>query len=117
MTSFQNANEDLKVQLRNLDRKLKEAEVKCRDVDNKVAYYESAKYTAKDVDIYQGSSEYQDELFEKSNSFDRSCAHILCQFHQYIPDKMLMCRAYKGSYMDPEFRSGCDFVPYTEGEL
>lgn len=91
--------------------------MKCRDADNNVAYYELAKYTAKDVDIYQGSSEYQDELFEKSNSFGRSYAHILCQFHQYIPDKMLMFRAYKGSYMDPEFRSGCEFVPYTEGEL
>lgn len=92
--------------------------MKCRDADNKVAYYEPAKYTAKVVDIYQGSSEYQDELFEKSNSFfDQSCAHILCQFQQYIRDKMLMYRAYKGSYMDPNFRGGCVFVPYTEGEL
>lgn len=28
-----------------------------------------------------------------------------------------MCCAYEGFYTDLEFRSGCDFVPYTEGEL
>lgn len=92
--------------------------MRCREADNKVLYYESAEYTAKVVDIYRGSSAYEDELFEKFNAFfDRGCAHILRQFHQHIPDKALMCRVYESSYADPEFKSGCDFVPYTESEL
>lgn len=28
-----------------------------------------------------------------------------------------MCREYEGSYADPKFRDGCDFVPFTESKL
>lgn len=70
------------------------------------------------IDISQGTPEYDQELFNKCNTFfDRGCAHILRQFHQYIYDKTLMCQAYVGTYADPRFRDGCDLVPYTEDEL
>lgn len=81
-----------------------------------MSYYESAEYTAKVV--YRSSPKYKDEPYEKSNAFyDRGCAHILRQFHQLIPNKALMCRVYGNSYTDPEFRGGCDFVPFIESEL
>lgn len=117
-TSFKNANEDLKVQLHDLDRKLKETETKCRANVDKVNDYESAECTAKVIDVFRASMEYQDELFEKSNSlFDWGCAHILHQFHQYILGKTLMCQTYEGSYIDPSLRNDCDFIPFTEDEL
>lgn len=73
-----------------------------------MGYYESVEYTAKVVDIYMCSPEFEEELFEKSNAFfDRGSGHILCQFHQFIPDKALMCRAYESSYANLEFRDGC----------
>lgn len=86
--------------------------------ENKASYYESAEYIAKVVDTYQSSHEFEEELYEKSNAFyDRSCAHILRQFHQFILDKALMCRAYESSYANLEFRNGCNFIPFTESEL
>lgn len=85
LTSYKSANEDLKIQLWNLDKKLKESEAKYRVATDWVNYYESAEYTAKVVDIYYGTSEYEDKLFHKSNTFfDRGCAHILRKFHQHI---------------------------------
>lgn len=28
-----------------------------------------------------------------------------------------MCEAFDSNYTNPDFRDGCDFVPYTENEL
>lgn len=69
LTSYKSANEDLKVQLLDLDKKLKESEAKYRVVVDRINYYESAEYTAKVIDIFHGSPEYDNELFVKSNSF------------------------------------------------
>lgn len=46
LMSFQQANEDLKVQLRDLDKGLKEAELKGQAAESRVAYLESGVYTA-----------------------------------------------------------------------
>lgn len=79
---FKSANEDLKVQLLELDKKFKESEAKYKATAERVSYYESVKYTAKVIDIYLSLSEYHDERFNKSNTFfDRGCVHILHQFH------------------------------------
>lgn len=51
LTSFQRANEDLKVQLQNIDRRMKESESRSRVAEEKVGYYESVEYTAKVVNI------------------------------------------------------------------
>lgn len=70
-----------------------------------MGYYESVEYTAKVVGSYKSSPEFEEEFFVKSNAFyDRGCAYILLQFHLYIPDKALMCRAYESSFVDPGFR-------------
>lgn len=69
LTSYKSANEDLKVQLLDLDKKLKESEAKYRVVVDRINYYESVEYTAKVIDIFHGSPEYDNELFVKSNSF------------------------------------------------
>lgn len=69
LTSFKSANDDLKVKLWDLDKMLKESEVKYRVVAERVSNYELAKYTAKVIDIYRTSSEYKDKLFNKSNTF------------------------------------------------
>lgn len=85
LTSFQKANEDLKVKLRDIDRKLKESESWCKVVENKVFYYESTEYTTKVVNIYQSSPKFEEELFNKSNVFyDRGCAHISSTFINII---------------------------------
>lgn len=42
---------------------------------------------------------------------------MLHQFYHLIPDKASLCRIFEGSYANPDFRSGCNFVPYTESEL
>lgn len=86
LISFRNANEDLKAQLRSFEKKLKETEkdlvVKYKVAADEVEYYKSSGYTTKIIEIFHASSEYQDELFDKSNTFfDRGCAHILFQFH------------------------------------
>lgn len=118
LTLYKNANEDLKAQLRDQDKKLNESEARYRTTVDKIKYYESTGYTVKVIDISQGTPEYDQELFNKCNTFfNRGCAHILWQFHQYIYDKTLMCQAYVGTYADPRFRDGCDLVPYTEDEL
>lgn len=58
---------------------MKDAESRCKSSDSKVAYYESAKYTANVVDIYHTSLAFEDELYLKCNRFyERQCAHILC---------------------------------------
>lgn len=61
LVSFKNANEDLKIQLWDLDKKLKETEAKCRAAVEKVDYYESVEYTAKVIDIFCASMKYQDK--------------------------------------------------------
>lgn len=66
---------------------------------NKVNYLESEEYTAKVLDIFKNSEEYQLELFEKVISFyDQAATHVRCQFHQLIPNKRLMSRVFKGSF-------------------
>lgn len=118
MMSYQKANEDLKVQLRDFDRRLKEVESRCRASDSKVAYYESMEYTTKVVDAYSFPQNLKtSSTIDVVVSYERGCAHILCQFYHLIPDKALMCRAFEGSYANPEFRSCCDFVLFTESEL
>lgn len=69
LMSFQKVNEDIKAQLHNFDRRLKDAELRCVASDSKVVYYEFADYTAKVVDIYQSSLAYKDELYSKCNGF------------------------------------------------
>lgn len=69
LISFQQVNEDLKAQLRDFNQKLKDLESQCRAAEAKVAHYESAEYTAKVVDIYWNSPEFEDELYEKSSAF------------------------------------------------
>lgn len=61
LISFKNANEDLKIQLWDFDKKLKETEAKCRAVVEKVDYYESVEYTAKVIDVFWASIKYQDK--------------------------------------------------------
>lgn len=118
LTSYKGVDEDLKSQLRDLDKKLKELEAKYRTAVERINYYESSEYTAKVVDEYRATPEYEEELFVRCNSFfDRGYAHMLRAFHQYIPDKTLMCKAFDSIYTNPNFRNGCDFVPYTENEL
>lgn len=58
LMSFQRVNEDLKVQLRDLNRYLKEAELKSQVAEARVAYLESDEYTTQVVDVYRGSEEY-----------------------------------------------------------
>lgn len=116
LISFQRANKDLKAQLRDFDRRMKESKSRCKVAEEKVGYYKFAEYTTKVVDIYKSSPEFE-EFSMNFNSYDRGCVHILRQLHQYIPDKPLMCRAYKGSFADPKFRGGCSFALFTESEL
>lgn len=118
LMSFQNANENLKARLWDFDRKLKEYESKCKAVEAKVSHYEFAEYIAKVVDIYWSSPKFEEEFYEKSKAFyDRGCAHLLRQIHQFIPDKALMCMVYESSYANRKFKNGCNLVPFTESEL
>lgn len=89
-----------------------------KELTARVEHYKSAKYTEEILDIFQKSEEYQSELFAKAFVFyDRGAAHVLRQFHHLIPDKRLMWKVFEGSYTDRQFRSGADFIPYSEEEL
>lgn len=79
---------------------------------------EFGEHAAKVVRDYRSSPAFEEEFFVKSNAyFDRSCTHILCQFHQYIPNKALMCRAFERPFTNHEFRGNCSFAPFTNSEL
>lgn len=97
---------------------MKESETKYKTAVDKINCYESTEYTAKVVNVYRGTLEYEEELFVRCKGFFyRGCVHVLRAFHQYIPDKTLMCRIYDSNYPNPNFRNGCDFVPYTKNEI
>lgn len=63
LLSFQGANENLKVQLRDLDKRLKESETKYKEAEKKVIYCEFGEYTTRIVDIFQHTPEYDEEIF------------------------------------------------------
>lgn len=57
-------------------------------------------------------------LFDKASSYyDRGAAHVLRQVHKFISDKNFMCKVFKGSFRDPEFWGGANFIPFTVEEL
>lgn len=98
LNSYKNANDDLKAQLWEQDKKLKESDAKYRTVVDKINYYESTSYTAKVIDVLRGTPEYDQELFNNCNTFfDRGCAQVLRNFHQFILDKTRMCQVYLGT--------------------
>lgn len=101
---------------------MKEPEKKNADevkrLTDKVQYFKSEEYTTKVLDIFKSSKVYQSELFDKAIPFyNYGATHILRQFHQFIPDKRLMCKAFESSFAEKEFRSGADFVPFSEEEM
>lgn len=115
---YKRANEDLKAQLCEQSKKLKETEAKCRTQTERIKFLESLEYTAGVIKVFRESEEYGDEVFKKSNVFfERGCAHVLRNFHQCITDRKRMVHVYLGTPADPCFRDGCDFVPYTEEEM
>lgn len=112
------SNEDLKSQLSEQGKSLKEIEAKCRDQAERIKFLESAEFTAGVIQTFRDSEEYGDEVFKKSNTFfERGCAHAFRNFHQLIPDKQKMVEVYLGIAVDPQFRNGSDFVPFTEEEM
>lgn len=79
---------------------------------------DSEDYIAMVVDEYRRSSAFEDEVYQQASSFyNRGCAHVLYSLHHLVPDKALLSRIFMSSYVNPYFRSGCDFVPYTKSEL
>lgn len=83
-----------------------------------MTYLDSSEYTTYVVDVYWSSSEYEEDVFKQATDFyEWSCAHVLCQLHHLIPDKALPCRIFEGSYANPNFKSVCDFILFTQSEL
>lgn len=64
LMSFQRENEHLKVQLRDLDKLLKEVESKSWAAKAEVVYMKLGAYTPKVMDVYRGSSEYKEEVYK-----------------------------------------------------
>lgn len=63
LLSIQGTNKNLKVQLRDLDKRLKESETKYREAKKKVVYYEFSEYTTRIVAIFWHTLDYDEEIF------------------------------------------------------
>lgn len=114
----QKSNEELESQLREQSKCLEEAEAKCRSQEERIKFLESGDFTAGVIQTFRESEAYADEVFTKSNAFfERGCAHVFRNFHQFIPDKQKMVEVYLGIAVEPQFREGSGFVPFTEEEM
>lgn len=95
-----------------LEKQLCEEKIKHEDLTEKnakesrrltaqVEHYKSARYTKEVIDLFQKSEDYQTKLFAKAFVFyNWGAAHVLRQFHRFIPDKKLMWKVFEGSNMD-----------------
>lgn len=55
LNSYKRANEDLKAQLREQDKKLKESEAKCRTQAERIKFLESLEYTSGVINVFRES--------------------------------------------------------------
>lgn len=116
--SYKRANKDLKAQLRDQGKNLKEVESQCRSKAERIKFLESLEYTSGVINVFRESEEFGDEVSKKSNGFfERGCAHVLRNFHHCITDRARMVQVYLGTPTDPRFKDGCDFVPFTKEEI